>query len=231
MGRNKKNPSYDADRIFREYIDAVVAFYQSGQANGKKESIRSVADEFGTTNLKIRKILITAGVFQSEISKKVLALYSSGKTIMEIQTEMQLCRASVYSYLPYVKTIYNAKELSANAQRLQLYRKRKNAVSIFQSAARENRLTEQIVWNAITAFSGYPFYTSKGMKFCYSVHGGEMQVDRKKKSITRSSVLLFVQRAQEMYDAGEEITGPKKIGTFGASYLLPVFNRFWILDK
>lgn len=225
MGRKKKNPNYDADKIFKEYVDAVTDFYQTKTASGRNMSIRAAADEFGTTILKIRKILITAGAFQSETSDQVQELHKDGKTIQEIQQELQLSRASVYSYLPYVKTIYNAKEISANAQRLQMYRERMRAVSAFKDAARRNDLTEKVIWDAVMVFSGYPFYTSKGIKFCYTVHGGEMQVDRKKKAITKSSVLLFVQRAQEMHNMGMEITGPKKIGTFGASYLLPIFTR------
>lgn len=91
---------------------------------------------------------------------------------------MQLSRASVYSYLPYIKIIYNAEEISANAQRLQIYRKRKKFVSEFQSAAKNNQLTERIIGETITAFAGYSFYTGKGIKFSYSVHGRETREDR-----------------------------------------------------
>lgn len=114
MGKKKKNPNYDAERIFKEYIEAVTGFYQGEDASGQGVSIRATADEFGTTILKIRKILITAVVFHSEVSEKVQELYFCGKTIQEIQTAVALSRASVYSYLPYVKTIYNANEISTN---------------------------------------------------------------------------------------------------------------------
>ncbi|MCR1839591.1 hypothetical protein [Murimonas intestini] len=199
-------------------------------ASGQKVSIRETADEFGTTILKIRKILITADVFHSEISEKVRELFSCGKTIEEIQSELKLSRASVYSYLPYVKTIYNIKEISANAQRLQIYRSRRQAVFVFQSAVNANQLTGEIIWDTVTAFAGYPFYTIKGIKFSYTVHGFEMQVDRKKKTITKATVLLFINRVQELRSAGEKITGPKKVGTFGASYLFPVFVRIGLIE-
>lgn len=69
-GKKEKNSNFDAERIFKEYMDAVVSFYQAEQ-NGYPVSIRSVADEFDTTILKIRKRLTTAGVFQSETSERV----------------------------------------------------------------------------------------------------------------------------------------------------------------
>lgn len=47
MGKQKKNPNYDVERIFKEYTDAVVGIYLTEQ-NGQTVSIRSVADEFDT---------------------------------------------------------------------------------------------------------------------------------------------------------------------------------------
>lgn len=90
----------------------MTSFYQKEHASGQKVSIRETAEEFGTTILKIRKIPITAGVFHSEISEKVQELFSCGKTIEEIQTELELSRASVYSYLPYVKKSIIYKKLA-----------------------------------------------------------------------------------------------------------------------
>lgn len=44
---------------------------------------------------------------------------------------------------------------------------------------------------------------------------------KKENSISRSSVDLAFQKYLE-----KEITGPKQLGVFGASYLLPLFQRF-----
>ena len=44
---------------------------------------------------------------------------------------------------------------------------------------------------------------------------------KKEKSISRSSVDLAFQKYLE-----NDITGPKQLGVFGASYLLPLFQRF-----
>ncbi len=84
----------------------------------------------------------------------------------------------------------------------------------------------QALWEALALFSGYPFRTAKGLRFRYQLRGGEIKVDRKEKTITRSSVEMAYEKAL----AGP-ITGPKKLGVFGASYLYPVFLRLGVLNR
>lgn len=128
MGRKKKYPEYDANRIRQEYMQAVLDVYQSGSRDGKVASLRCVADEFDTTILKVRKVLITVGAYSTEISEEVHDLQGQGKSIAEMQQITGLSRASVQSYLPYSRTIYNAAELSVDAKKCLLYRQRKQAV-------------------------------------------------------------------------------------------------------
>ena len=84
------------------------------------------------------------------------------------------------------------------------------------------------LWEAITAFQGHPFTTAKGLRFSYTVRGGELFFTRKEKSITRATVELAYKRAVEM---GGIVTGPKKLGVFGASYLFPVFIRLGVIRE
>ncbi len=53
-----------------------------------------------------------------------------------------------------------------------------------------------------------------------------MFVTRKDKSITRASVMMAFHKALEL---GRIVTGPKKLGTFGASYLYPVFREIGVI--
>lgn len=229
MGRKKIHGEYHAEEIFQEYMEAVVEAYQAPDPQGKPNSLRSVADAFGASVLKIRKVLITAGVFQTELSMETNRLRQAGLTIEEIQERLHLSRASVHSYLPYTKYAYNARESSANANRLRIYRKRKEAQQLFCARAEDGTLTEDQIWDTLAAFAGYPFYTSKGLKLTYTVKGYELFVDRKEKSITRATVLLFVERVRQMQASGGFITGPKQVGTFGASYLFPIFRKIGLI--
>lgn len=231
MGRPKKYPGYDRDRIMKEMIDEVTDYYLAGAGLEKEHSIRDVARKFGITSLKVRKILITAGVYETDVSHEVQDLYEQGSSIEEIQKMMKMGRASVYSYLPYSNTIYNAREKSANAERHRVFRYRKACVEkLKNSSDADQGIPEEVLWEALEAFAGYSFYTVKGMKFSYAVKGYEMYVDRKAKSITKATVLLFAERARELQAAGQKITGPKQIGTFGATYLFPIFVRLGLIE-
>lgn len=75
-------------------------------------------------------------------------------------------------------------------------------------------------------FAGDTFYTAKGLEFRYTVKGREIFVDRKKKTITKSTVELALIKTLEM---GGNVTGPKKLGVFGASYLYPIFIKLGII--
>lgn len=141
----------------------------------------------------------------------------------EIMAGTGLSKASVNSYLPYSKIPYKADELSANAERIAKYRERKAAV---EKLAEEGGIDN--LWNCMIVFAGYPFYTAKGLRFKYEVHGGEMKVDRKEKTVTRSSVEIAYERAVEM---GGVVTGPKKLGVFGSSYIYPVFVRIGVIEE
>ena len=85
---------------------------------------------------------------------------------------------------------------------------------------------DQALWEMMTALAGKRFYTAKKLEYTYRIRGGEMFVDRKEKSITQAMVFIVFHRALEL---GEKATGPKKLGTFGASYLYPVFQSLGIV--
>lgn len=82
------------------------------------------------------------------------------------------------------------------------------------------------LWFCIRAHQGYPFKTVRNLVFTYTVRGNELFIDRKKKSVTRSSVEIALRRILEMEGI---VNGPKKIGVFGASYLYPMFITFGLI--
>ena len=82
------------------------------------------------------------------------------------------------------------------------------------------------LWARLKQHEGTPFFTVKGLSFTYRIVGNELFVDRKEKSITRATVNKAYRKAVE---APEEMIGPKKLGTFGASYLFPIFRTLQIL--
>ncbi|MBO4510042.1 MAG: hypothetical protein J5718_01700 [Lachnospiraceae bacterium] len=121
MGRKKLKPDYNPKKILQELIDITKEIYDG------KLSYRQIAKEMNLSVSKVIKLLITGGVYSSDICRKINQLYASGKTIPEIQKSLNISRASVQAYLPYKKCVYNAKELSLNAERIRRYRQRKRA--------------------------------------------------------------------------------------------------------
>ena len=70
-----------------------------------------------------------------------------------------------------------------------------------------------------------------GIPFTYIIKGHEMFVNRKEKSITQATILLSARRVLEKQAEGVVVSGPKKIGTFGASYLYPVFCQIGLITE
>ena len=87
----------------------------------------------------------------------------------------------------------------------------------------ENRL-----WAMLTERSGSTFTTAKGLTFTCTIRGNELFVDRKEKSITRATVNQAYRKAVELQGI---VPGPKALGTFGASYLYPIFCELGIIDR
>lgn len=88
---------------------------------------------------------------------------------------------------------------------------------------------DELVWEALLLLQGSTFYTRKGMPFTYQIKGHEMFISRKEKSLTKATVLLAFHHAVQLQKNGCIVDGPKKLGTFGASYLYPIFIELGII--
>ena len=91
--------------------------------------------------------------------------------------------------------------------------------------------TIEAIWQLLQQHQGEIFHTAKGLPFTYSIRGGELFVNRRRKSITVSTVRRALEKITQLEAAGEVITGPKKIGCYGASYLYPVLLALDVLER
>ena len=64
-GRKKLKPEYDARKNLKEQMESAVALYE------EECSLQDIADALALNPIKVRKLLITAGVYESEVAKKV----------------------------------------------------------------------------------------------------------------------------------------------------------------
>lgn len=95
---------------------------------------------------------------------------------------------------------------------------------------RGNARNSTDLWTAISSLQGKVFTTAKGLPFTIAVRGNELFVSRKDKSITRATMEVAYRRVRVLLSSGEPVDGPKKLGTFGASYLYPLFIALGFID-
>ena len=64
-GRKKLKPEYNAGKNLKEQMESAVALYDS------EMSLQAIGDALDLNPIKVRKLLITAGVYESEAAEKV----------------------------------------------------------------------------------------------------------------------------------------------------------------
>lgn len=227
MPRPKRKSNYNGPKTMQALLDEICEYFGQPVDDREREDIdhvklRSVANHFGITLIKARKLLITGGKYSTWLSREVQELYAKGMSIQEIIRKTGLKKSSVYSYLPYNHLAYNLPDSSIEAERQKQYRVRK------RNAARTDSEKEEKLWEEMTVLHGCLFSTCKGLNYTYRIKGGEMFVDRMEKGITKASVMAAYRKAREL---GGEVAGPKELGVFGASYVWPVFVKMGIIRR
>jgi transposase len=90
------------------------------------ESIKECARKFHCSEKKARRLLITAGEYNTPLSNQINDLYSQGLSCMEISEKLGMRAKTVQDYLPYTKGQYLAENPTENAIRIRACRKRKS---------------------------------------------------------------------------------------------------------
>ena len=231
-GRKKSKTQFDAGKNLKEQMDAAVALYEEDC------SLQSIADALVLNPIKVRKLLITASVYESEVAEKVQDTFEEYReaqsykdAIRSTANNLQLSKASVTSYLPYKKGVYfpstaSKEKISVGAERQRRYR----AMKRWRADP-----TEENFWGAVLAYAGVKFKTYTGLQFSYEIKKGrngqytkELWIDRREnsKSLAWSSVLLALKNIK-----GEVVDRPKALGDIrGMTYIYGMFYRFGLID-
>lgn len=214
---------YDEEKQMTQLMECVDdCFTQTGE-------IKATAEELGISSIKVKKLLITSGKLAYEETRQIQRLLAYGKKLSEIQQELGLKKSSINSYLPYSKVPYKESEISANADRCDLYRKRRTAVEQIQDG--------ESLWKCITLFQKYKFYTIEKTGFIYEAEEGEnvgkkrIIIDREEIVIPYSDILEAYNRTKQMSDGQiHVIKTPEDFCDWkGSKYLYSIFYRFGLL--
>lgn len=247
VGRPRLKPDFDSREVLQHYAERAAAEYQKCE-KGRHPSLAEIGEKIDVNPIKVRKLLITAGVYQSNQAALVQQAFDGlrkklpyKQAVLATAAELQLSKASVNSYLPYEKVVYlkqdcNTAQLSVEAERMRHYRSRKIAVQKLQEAMQSGMQLEERLWGCIVKYQKYPFYTASGLPFSYTLKKGrhgeytkELWVSRTENSkpLVWSSVWMAFQRAIQL--AGE-VERPKAIGNIrGISYLYPILWRVGVI--
>ena len=87
-------------------------------------SVKKTAEELGTYPIKVRRVLITEGLWHSKTSEQVADLLAKGKSVAEIAEELVISEKNVQSYMPYSRGQYGGEDRSNEAIRSEEYRER-----------------------------------------------------------------------------------------------------------
>ena len=115
------------ERDFAFMQEVLGAFQRMGTL--ESGSIRAVAQKFGMTRTKVRKILITLGALASPLPDEAVALRDKGLTVQQIAAKLGLATSTVSTYLPYATVLYKGEERSANALRIKGFRQKLGTIS------------------------------------------------------------------------------------------------------
>ena len=202
MPAHKRKPNYNGATTMQELLIAVCDYYGDPVDDRNSEdpdhiSLHDVADRFDITVMKARELLITGGLYSTSLSRKVQEFHAQGLTVAQITEETGLKRASINSYLPYEHIIYNLPDISIKAERQKQYRVRKRN-SVRTGVEREEKLWQELTYLQGCLFRTYGRNGVGGVDFTYKIHGGEMFVDRKEKSITKATVMKAYRKVVEL---------------------------------
>ena len=240
-GRKKSKPDYNPSAILQNQMDAAVVLYDKEE----HPSLQTIANELDLNPIKVRKLLITAGVYKSDAANQVQRVFNKHRdsgmphteAIVATMRELNLSKSSVTSYMPYEKGVYfpaetDNKNLSVGAERIRRMRKRERILEELRAEQ-----SEEALWAAVIEFQGYKFRTYSGLVFSYSLKKGrgdtytkELFIDRREnsKSLAWSSILLAYHNIPSI---GSVVDRPKALGDIrGVTYIFAMFYRFGLID-
>ena len=198
-GRKKLKPEYDAGKNLKEQMDAAVALYEEDY------SLRFIADALTLNPIKVRKLLITTGMYESEVAEKV-------QDTFEEYRETQNYKEAILS----------------TASTLELSR----AMKRWRADPIEENFWDVVLAYAgvkFKTYSGLPFSyeIKKGRNGEYTK---ELWIDRREnsKSLAWSSVRLALGHIKKV---GEVVERPKALGDIrGVTYIYGMFYRFGLIN-
>lgn len=88
------------------------------------KSLKQIATDLHLSEVKVRRILITAGLWRSKTSDAIQELLDQNLSVAEVAEKLCITEKNVQAYMPYRKGAYSKEDASVSANRSRLYRER-----------------------------------------------------------------------------------------------------------
>lgn len=104
-----------------------VLFKEVADDYSKTKNMNETAINLNLSQAKVKKILITLGLYKNPLSLRIARLVAMGFTIKAIAENLQISTKVVSANMPYTKTVYNSDTPSENALKIRATRERQKS--------------------------------------------------------------------------------------------------------
>lgn len=101
-----------------------VLFKEVADDYSKTKNMNETARNLNLSQAKVKKILITLGLYKNPLSLRIARLVAMGFTIKAIAENLQISTKVVSANMPYTKTVYNSENPTENALKIRATRER-----------------------------------------------------------------------------------------------------------
>lgn len=98
-------------------VNTILRLYSNG------ESIKSISKQICVGEQKVRRVLVTEGIYTSDYTAQINKMYYEyHQSIDSIAQHFGVTSVAIQSHLPYIKTMYKSETPSQNALRIRAHR-------------------------------------------------------------------------------------------------------------
>lgn len=121
-----------------ELYDRIIETYR------QTHSVKKTAEILGTSVIKVRRVLITEGLWSSTTSRKICELWEKGMSTKEIAEQLHYTEKNVQAFLPYTKGDYGREGKSLDSVRSKEYRERNQQAAANLVGTREEKTRDYV---------------------------------------------------------------------------------------
>ena len=210
-----------------------------------------LAKQFGTSTVRIRKILITKGLYSTNVTREVARLSAEGYSTDQICAVMNIKQNAVIAAMPYGKGIYCIDPRTPDGERTFKKRQRRSAAEKLRKFSEELSLDcpediqtcKELLWNCILLYQRcrIAIYHNEEGKTHFTYHqkilmhsyelADELVVGRSNDHITikKEDIELGLINALREQKTNGFVRGPKTLDCPSANYIYSMFINFGII--